>query len=387
MLDARRLNKPAGRFKFHLGITRLVRDHVTAVVIGWAIVQYILLLSFVNDRDAWMAWAITFPFFFLPFRLIPAEGFLLHGTFFAGAVVRALLSGMHLSNMIAAVIASAITNLFVIAMVLLASRRLRREITADWAQRRTHAREQLRMRDELQFAREMQLLMLPEAAPTTKWLDIASVSLPATEVGGDYYDYFDAGDGRLAIVSSDVAGHGLASGLVLSAFRGGLVLLRDALTNPSQVLTRLDDLVAQTSRRRMLVTAAILLIDRDQRRAVIASAGHPPIFFRRGDVVQTIDVFAPPLGTRLRWTVPRRELRIEEGDVFVLHTDGVYETLDESGEAFGLDRLATTIREHDVANAESLRDAIVRDVEQFRGTAEQADDITVVVVRVSSTDS
>ncbi|HWW62585.1 MAG TPA: PP2C family protein-serine/threonine phosphatase [Thermoanaerobaculia bacterium] len=381
IFDARRLNRPHRRALF-FGATRLVHEHVTAVMIGWAIAQQILLVTFVHDREGWIGWAICFPMLMLAMRLIPAEAFLLFGSFFATDVVRALLSGLKTGSLIGTISGTAIVNLCVLGFVLFSSRRLRASVTQDWSHRRSQAREQLRMRDELQFARELQLLMLPEASPAVDWLDIASVSLPATEVGGDYFDYFDAGDGRVAIVSSDVAGHGLASGLVLSAFRGGFILLRDSLANPSHVLTRLDDLVAQTSRRRMLVTAAILLLDRNDHRAVIASAGHPPVLFRRADAVEAIEIFAPPLGTRLRWTVPRRELAIETGDVFVLHTDGLYETTNESGDVYGLDRLANIIRISDASSAESLRDAIVRDVEQFRGSAEQTDDITVVVVKV-----
>ncbi|HVR38120.1 MAG TPA: PP2C family protein-serine/threonine phosphatase, partial [Thermoanaerobaculia bacterium] len=382
MLDTRRLHRPPKRFSY-TAVTRLVRDHVTAVMIGWAIVQNILVISFVHDRDAWMAWAIVFPFLFIAVRLIPAEAFLMHGVFFAVAVVRALLSGMPLPHLVGAISATAVTNLGILGIVLVLSRRMRKELVDDWTLRRSQAREQLRMRDELQFARELQTSMLPDATPRVDWLDISAVSLPASEVGGDYYDYFEAGEGRLAIVSSDVAGHGLASGLVLSAFRGGFVLLRDALGDPGYVLTRLDDLVAHTSRKRMLVTAAILLLDRDKHHAAVASAGHPPILFRHGDSVRAIEAFAPPLGTRLQWNVPRRELTIEAGDVFVLHTDGLYETLNVHGEAYGLDRLMQTMRDHEMTSAESLRDAIVRDVETFRGSVEQADDITVVVVRVS----
>src|SRR5439155_1073047 len=81
-----------------------------------------------------------------------------------------------------------------------------RKILTIWTEPRRHAGEVVRSRDELNYAREIQLSMLPDAAPQIDWLDVAGVSIPATEVGGDYFDYFDVG-GRLAIVSGDVAGH------------------------------------------------------------------------------------------------------------------------------------------------------------------------------------
>src|SRR6185295_3706760 len=166
---------------------------------------------------------------------------------------------------------------------IIASRRVRKAVLRVWHERRVHADEVVRLRDELRYAREIQLSMLPEAPPPLDWVDVAGVSIPATEVGGDYYDYFVVGD-RLAIVSGDVAGHGLAAGIVLASIRSGFTLLRDSLTDPARVLRRLHDLIAETSRRRTLVTCAIVLLDRGKKNATIASAGHPPVIVRRNGV-------------------------------------------------------------------------------------------------------
>ena len=258
------------------------------------------------------------------------------------------------------------------------SRRSRRRVVDHWRERRTAAVEQLRMRDELRFAREVQLSMLPEAPPSLPWIDIAGTSIPATEVGGDYYDYFRVGD-SIALVCGDVAGHGLASGIVLTALRSGFMLLRESLVDPAAVLTRLHELVDQTSRRRMLATAAVAMIDPGNRTARIASAGHPPVMIRSNGAVRTIELFGPPLGVRLPIVIAETEIAVAPGDVLVLHSDGVYETANEIGELYGLDRLAALIAASDGATATELRDAILRDVTAFRGSAAQADDVTVVV--------
>jgi len=259
-------------------------------------------------------------------------------------------------------------------------------VVSEWTSRRTQAREQVRMRDELRYARELQLSMLPEGAPELAWADISSISIPATEVGGDYYDYFvDGNEGgeRIALVCADVAGHGMASGLVLAALRSGFTLLRDSLHDPAAVLQRLHALVAETSRRRMLVTASVVLLDRANARATVASAGNPPVFVRRNDgSVEPIDLFAPPLGVRLPVAIPQRVLAVAPGDVLVLHSDGIYESRNAADEVYGLDRIADVVREHGGGSAESLRDALLADVAAFRGTREQDDDVTLVVCRV-----
>jgi sigma-B regulation protein RsbU (phosphoserine phosphatase) len=278
-------------------------------------------------------------------------------------------------------------NAIALSVELYLSRRKRREIVTEWTSRRTQAREQVRMRDELRYARELQLSMLPECAPTLGWADICSISLPATEVGGDYYDYFvdhAANDQRVALVCLDVAGHGMASGLVLAALRSGFTLLRDSLHDPAAVLERLHTLVAETSRRRMLVTVSVVLVDRENNRAIIASAGNPPVFIRRADgAVETINLYAPPLGVRLPVEIPQRHIDIHRGDVIVLHSDGIYETRSADDEVYGLDRMAAMIRDHGAGSAESLRDALLADVAAFRGTREQDDDVTLVVCRLT----
>jgi sigma-B regulation protein RsbU (phosphoserine phosphatase) len=215
-------------------------------------------------------------------------------------------------------------------------------------------------------------------------VDICSISIPATEVGGDYYDYFVDRD-RIALVCGDVAGHGMASGLVLSAIRSGFTLLRDSLDDPAAVLKRLHDLVAETSRRRMLVTVSVVLLDRQSHRATIASAGHPPVLLRRANgAIETIELYAPPLGVRLPVDIPQRQIDVAPGDTFILHSDGIYETRNASEEVYGIDRLIHIVREHGGDDAESLRNAIVADVTQFRGKTEQEDDVTVVVCRLAS---
>ena len=123
------------------------------------------------------------------------------------------------------------------------TRRRVERFVRDWRSELLREKEQSRMRDELNSAREMQLSMLPRHDPDMDWLDFSGVSLPASEVGGDYFEHFKVNDSVLAVVIGDVAGHGMASGLVLSGVRSGLYLLRENLTAPVEVLERLNRLV------------------------------------------------------------------------------------------------------------------------------------------------
>jgi hypothetical protein len=325
------------------------------------------------------AWAMLFPFTTLGLRLLLGPRLILHGAIAAITIGGAMVPGKQPRDA-GAFIALAFLNSAVFAMTTVVSRRLKRTTIAEWRVRRADARERLRIRDELQFAREVQVSMLPEAPPVLDWADVAGVSIPATEVGGDYYDYLDVG-GRLAVVCADVAGHGLASGITLAGLRSGFTLLRDSLSDPSRVMERLQSVVL-SSRKRMMVTVSVLLLDPTARRAIVASAGHPPIIVRREDRrIETIELFAPPLGARLGGAIPQRELTFAPGDVFVMHSDGVYETMSPTGEYFGLERLAAVVA-YARGDSAQIRDAILRSVEEFRDGAPQEDDVTVVVVQI-----
>jgi serine phosphatase RsbU (regulator of sigma subunit) len=359
-----------------------LRRHINAVSLAYAALQYTISIVIARKGEGWLGWVITFPLLMLGFRMLITELVLLHGYLLAVGLSMTLIGGPK-GREAPVYISVIVINLLALAFELYMSRRMRREEISEWTARRTQAREQVRMRDELRYARELQLSMLPEHAPQLDWADICSISLPATEVGGDYYDYFVDGD-SVALVCVDVAGHGMASGLVLAALRSGFTLLRDSLHDPAAVLQRLHTLVAETSRRRMLVTVAVVLLDRKNGHATIASAGNPPVFIRRPDgTVETIALYAPPLGVRLPVRIPQRRIDVNPGDVIVLHSDGIYETRNAEEETYGLERIAKVIAEQGGGTAESLRDAILGDVAEFRGTREQDDDVTLVVCRLT----
>jgi serine phosphatase RsbU (regulator of sigma subunit) len=358
-----------------------LRRHVGPLTISYLLVQYTLFVAFARHGQNYIGWGIAFPFFILAFRLLTSEIVLIHVYLVAAPIVMALSTkGTKSFTAVAVTIGS--VNAFCAAIEIFASSRMRREVSNNWRERQVQAREQLRMRDELQYARQLQISMLPECAPKLDWVDVAGASVPATEVGGDYFDYFLVGE-SLAIVEGDVAGHGLASGIVLASLRSGFTLLRDALTDPAAVLRRLHDLVAETSRQRTLVTCAVLRLDPLTRRARIASAGHPPLIVRNDHDTTALELFAPPLGVRLPMSIAEHDVAFAPGDVFVLHTDGVYESASPTGESYGIERIVEVVRTRAGDDASTIRDAILRDVEQFRGGEPAGDDVTVVVARIT----
>jgi phosphoserine phosphatase RsbU/P len=232
---------------------------------------------------------------------------------------------------------------------------------------------------------------LPQSDPVSPWLDIAGLSRPATEVGGDYYDYFELDDDGQAVVVADVAGHGVASGLLLAGVRGCLVMLHhypNVAAMPAEILGRLDWVVRAVGGRRTFVTMIYAIFQRSTSRLRLASAGHPPILLWRqatGDIEELI-LPSLPLGTTLAPSFPEQEVALAVGDVAVLLTDGLAEALDPQGAIFGdaglraaLGRAAAS-----AASASAIRDALLAEVVDFLGANEGQDDMTLVVVRIKA---
>ena len=283
--------------------------------------------------------------------------------------------------------------LLLVGMGRLLYRRRVKLFLESWQRARTWALEGRRMRAELDQARRIQVSMLPQGDPYSSWLDIAGVSRPATEVGGDYYDYFPLGNDRQAVVVADVAGHGVASGLLLAGVRGCLVMLHEAgageeVPAPPDLLARLSRVVRTVGGRRTFVTMVYCLFERDPARLTLAAAGHPPLLrFRAGsEAIEEIALPSLPLGTNLASTFPETSLALEAGDVFMLSTDGIAEAENAAGDFFGETRLAATLKRVALgATAAEIREAVLAELEAFLGSREGQDDVTLVVVRVKNT--
>ncbi len=364
-------------------MTTSVRQAAAVVMLG----HFFLLQVFHFDSTgAVVLWFLLFPILAARFRLADGEILALYGSLLAVLVLRLTIEvvltrqGVPFGRLIGYGLWFAVVCLVAWRI----SRRAETRFLARWRRETGRHRERLRMKQELEYARQIQLSMLPREAPSLSWADIAALSLPATEVGGDYYDYFRLEDGRLAVVIGDVTGHGVASGLVLSGVRSSLNLLSDELDRPAEVLDRLNRMLKRTSTPRMLMTLAVAVLD-PAGRLTVASAGHPPamVVATGGGPVREVGKGALPLGAISDAGYAADSGELAPGDVILLYSDGLVETPDESGRLYGYVRLREILaREAERSSARAVRDAILRDVWEFKGDADQLDDITMVVIRV-----
>jgi sigma-B regulation protein RsbU (phosphoserine phosphatase) len=266
-----------------------------------------------------------------------------------------------------------------------ANHRQRRRFVMRWRSESRRHRDRLRMKQELEYAREIQLSMLPRSAPQVPWLDVAALSLPANEVGGDYYDYFQLDEQHLCVVVGDVTGHGVASGLILSGVRAGLNLLQDEMVAPEAILERVNRMLVRTAAPRMLMTLGVTVFSAAQRRAIVATAAHPPALHLRAADGALVEVGrgSLPLGAREDTTYASDPVDLAAGDLLLLYSDGLVEAVNAIGEQFGWERLEKLLVEIGrEGSAAQVRDRVLREVWEFKGETAQVDDVTMVAVRI-----
>ncbi len=262
-----------------------------------------------------------------------------------------------------------------------------REFEYHWEDVPPHVRriaERERQRVELETARGIQSSILPELPPHLNGISIAHAYLPATEVGGDFYDVLALDDGRLAVAVGDVAGHGVSSGLVMSMAKSALAVQVTFNPEVKAVFETLNRMVFQTARKRLLATLCYAILDPRRREMVYASAGHLyPYVVSAGGKVHTLESTAYPLGVRGRLAIDARTTRLGAGDTVFLCSDGIVEAHAEgSTDLFGFERLEASLSRHHGKDVESLRDAVLADVARHAKGAPRDDDQTVLVLRM-----
>jgi hypothetical protein len=262
-----------------------------------------------------------------------------------------------------------------------------REFVYRWEDVPPHVRriaERERQRVELETAREIQSSILPVLPPQLNGVALAHAYLPASEVGGDFYDVLALDDGRLAVAVGDVAGHGVSSGLVMSMVRSALAVQVTFDPQVTSVFHTLNRMVFQSARRRLLTTLTYAVLDPHQRELVYASAGHVfPYRVTRDGKVYELEGGSYPLGVRADSQPPVYRERLAAGDAVVLLSDGVVEACREgSDEPFGFGRLTESLGRHAGGSPHALLRGVLEDLETFTGRAPREDDVTVLALRL-----
>ncbi len=240
--------------------------------------------------------------------------------------------------------------------------------------------DRLRVRDELEVARQLQRDLLPQQAPILPGYRIAHSYRTANEIGGDYYDFLPLPDDRLVLTVGDASGHGISAGLVMAIANATLKTAIDVDPSPAAVLGQLNRVLFRTGGSRAFMTLFYGVLDLTTGEFEYASAGHPfPLLRRSEGTIEELGAGALPLGLNKQGSFPEGRTTIDHGDLLVLYSDGIPEAAaGENTETFGFGRLQGLLTSPE--SPQRVHDRILRAVKRHHGGASLKDDLTLVVL-------
>lgn len=247
--------------------------------------------------------------------------------------------------------------------------------------------ENIRMKKELNYAREIQLSMLPQNDAVIGDIEISGISLPASEVGGDYFDYFKVSENEVGIFICDVSGHGVASGLLLSGLRSCMHLILEDNSNPKFIIEKLNRMIRKTQSRKMFVTAIFAIIDTEKNKCMLFNAGHLPPYKISGESKEIFKIKKHGLALGAMNIVEAEGAANEvvfdfnKGDKLILYTDGVNEAMNSTKMEYGLDNLELYLNNNADKKTNELLNGIINDVKKFTSNSMQRDDLTLLIIQ------
>ncbi|MCE1190442.1 MAG: SpoIIE family protein phosphatase [Ignavibacteria bacterium] len=249
--------------------------------------------------------------------------------------------------------------------------------------------DQQRYKQELAIARKIQLSSLPQKLPEYPQLQVAAASLPALEVGGDFYDFLNGSVTDLTVILGDVSGKGTSAALYMSKVQGIFKTLHAFYNDPYDLVDKVNSSLFRQMDSKSFITAGVATFSLDSKIVSYARAGHLPLLHYKASensieriVPRGIGLGIGPLQVFAN-TLEISRISYHTDDVFILYSDGITEAKNSTGNFYGEDKLEQIISEYAAMNADIICKSIIADVQLFAKKTEQSDDITLVVVKIN----
>jgi sigma-B regulation protein RsbU (phosphoserine phosphatase) len=248
--------------------------------------------------------------------------------------------------------------------------------------------EKQRIEQELRVAQEFQRLLLPKSDPNIVGYDIGGFSMPAREVGGDYFDFIQIDKDHLGFCVADVCGKGIPGGLVMAAARSTLRAEARVSRSPREVMIAVNGQVLIDTKENVFITMTYGILNIPKGIVTFARAGHEPIIQYDADGERAPRLHSPDgLAVGLvdneifAGIIQEQTISLQPGETIFLYTDGVIEAMNAKAEEYGAERFMDVLRRHARSTSRELIDELDRDIHAFGGGIPQHDDITMIAIR------
>jgi sigma-B regulation protein RsbU (phosphoserine phosphatase) len=243
--------------------------------------------------------------------------------------------------------------------------------------------EQDRLRHELELSRQIQTDMLPRASMRLGAAEIRGISIPAREVGGDFFNYFELTADRLGLLVGDVSGKGVSAALLMANVQATLRARLPLQTDLAMLANLLDRDLEETTPGGVFVTLFIAVLEAGCRAMRYVNAGHNPQYILRAQGgVERLPSTGLPIGLFAGHGYKEMRVELAPGDLLFFFTDGLVEAENERGEMFDAERVEAILEEEHLHGIDVVLDRLQREVASFRGSTEPLDDATMMALRV-----
>lgn len=246
---------------------------------------------------------------------------------------------------------------------------------------------QQRIKQELAIARRIQLSSLPQDVPKIEGLQISAVSIPAYEVGGDFYDFLNGSADDVTIIIGDVSGKGTSAALYMSKVQGIFQTLHEFYTTPFELLNKANKMIFRNFESNSFITAISANINTEKKIVSFSRAGHLPLYHFKLSQNNVEKVTPRGIGLGLckedlfKNSLEEKIINYSTGDIFLFFSDGIIESKNKAGDQFGEERLVEVLINNSALTSKNICDKIINDISVFSEEVNQFDDITLVVVK------
>ena len=247
--------------------------------------------------------------------------------------------------------------------------------------------ERERLKKEMEIAAKVQLSLLPKEEPKIPGYEVSSISIPAVEAGGDYFDFVKLSNNKIGIAIGDVSGKGVGAAIYMTLTKGILQAHAEEDASPRNVLGKVNRLLYKTIEKNSFVSMFYAILDVNNHKILYSRAGHNPGILCSQTDGETKLLFGKGMalgleeGSIFTSTLHEEEIEIKQGDVFVLYTDGFTEAMNFENELYGEEKLINLIKNNRNSSSHDLLNIVLKDVNDFVKDYAQHDDMTMLIVK------
>jgi sigma-B regulation protein RsbU (phosphoserine phosphatase) len=244
-----------------------------------------------------------------------------------------------------------------------------------------------RLEMELDVARKIQQILLPQRIPSITGVDISTFSQPAKQVGGDYHDLIELPSGGLGIAIGDVSGKGMPAALLMANAQASLRRYSESTYSPKEIISRINKSlcpICQYIEEHRFITLFYGVLDPESKMMTYSNAGHnyPLVFREKGSVWQQLKSTGLPCGIMEDASYDEAQIQLKPGDIAIFYTDGITEAANPDDLVFGEERFRDIILRNSQLDSANLVAEVHGELIKFAGNSPQYDDVTLMVLKV-----